>query len=80
MINQPAKDIGLVYTGTITEANFLKDQLELQGIPAIVRNDFSSSVMAGWVTPGAQHAVKLFVEKHDQGRSQKIIDDYFEAR
>ncbi len=80
MINQPAKDIGLVYTGTLTEAYFLKDQLEAQGIAAILRNDFSSSVMAGWVTPGAQNAVKLYVEKHEQGRSQRILDDYFADR
>lgn len=64
-----------VYTGPDTNVQYLQELFEKSGIPSRVRNDFESSIRAGFgSTPGQ---VLLFVFKKDYEEAVKIAKTTF---
>ena len=40
-----------------------------------IRDDFQNSIVAGWVTPGAENSVKVLVAKEDLSEALKAISE-----
>jgi len=66
-----------VYTGTGLTVNLLKDELEKSGISAIIRNDFSSGISAGF-SGGVPSAIDLFIQEFDLEKAEPIISEFIE--
>ena len=65
-----------VYTGSIVNVKHAQAELESQGISCIVKNDFESSLMAGF-SSGTPEAIEIYVFDEDQEKALKIIDDLY---
>lgn len=66
-----------VYTGTELTAKLLKEELEKQGIPGMVRNDFKSGVMAGF-SGGMPSDTDLYIQESDLEKARPIINRFNE--
>ena len=64
-----------VYSGTEITINLLKAELENYDIPAIVQNEFSSGVTAGF-SAGALSEVHLYIQEQDLERAEQIIVEF----
>ncbi len=65
--------IVLVFVGSAVEAAFIKEQLEKNNIPSLIKNDFHSGVIAGWGAAGFDNAVRLFVPQKYLEKAKRII-------
>ena len=61
-----------VYTGTEITVNLLKEELEKEGIPGIIQNDFNSGISSGFVG-GVVSAIDLFIQEVDLKKAEPIL-------
>ncbi len=75
-----SNDLALVYTGSKVEGMFLEELLKENGIGVFKKDTLEESVIAGWAngTPGDE--CLLFVEKQNEEKAKKILDEYFANR
>ena len=64
-----------VYTGTEVTVLLLMDELEKNGIPGIIQNDFNSGVIAGF-SAGTSSAVDLFIQETELKKAEPIISGF----
>ncbi|MBN2260459.1 MAG: DUF2007 domain-containing protein [Clostridiales bacterium] len=64
-----------VYTGTEITVNLLKEELEKEGIPGIIQNDFSSGISSGFVG-GVPSAIDLFIRELDLKKAEPILTSF----
>lgn len=75
---KPADDaLRLVFTGTQVDAKFVKAMLEDHDIPCLLKDPYNESIIAGWVTPGSEHGVRIFVEQKNLMRASYLIEKHF---
>jgi len=67
-----------VYSGTEISVSLLKDELETNGIAAMIRNDFQSGITAGFFGGGTS-AVDLFIQEADYQEAEPIITDFLKS-
>jgi hypothetical protein len=67
-------DIIKVFTGTEIQVLLLKGELEANGIPAMIRDDFNSALSAGFFS-GSPSSLYLFINEADLEKAQPIIDE-----
>ena len=70
-------DLVKIFTGSEIAVNLLKAELEKEGIPSLVRNDFQSGIAAGFVG-GIPSVVELYVNGSDRKRAEVIARDFRE--
>jgi len=58
-------EIIFLHSGTYIEISALNEFLYQNYIASIIRDDFQSSTLAGWVAPASMQNIKLFVKKSD---------------
>ncbi len=65
-------DLIKVYSGTEFIVNLLKDELDSIGIGALVQNEYSSGMLAGF-SGGIPSGVDLFIQKSDFKKAEPVI-------
>lgn len=68
-----------VFTGNEIEVILLKGELEENGISALVKDDFSSGIRAGFYG-GTPSSIELFIEESDMANAGPIVQQFLEAR
>ncbi|MDD4971194.1 MAG: DUF2007 domain-containing protein [Paludibacter sp.] len=64
-----------VYSGTEISVTLLKEELEENGIAAMMQNDYQSGITAGFFGGGTT-AIDLFVQESDLKASESIVNDF----
>lgn len=64
-----------IYTGSAIAVNLLKDELESNGIAALIRDDFYSGTLAGF-SGGVPSCVDLFIQEADLEKAESIISEF----
>lgn len=73
------KPLILLYSGGEVEVLLLKEELALEGIATMTRNDFQMGVKAGFYG-GTPSALDLFIYEEDLERAQQVLQDFLNAR
>lgn len=63
----------ILYSGSEIMVLAVKEILEQNNIPFIIRNDIESSITAGFVS--ADNAVNVLVEQKDAQRAEQLLID-----
>lgn len=63
-----------IFTGSEVLVAMLKEELENQGIPALIKSEFNSGVIAGF-SGGIPSAIDLYIEDKDLEKATLIIND-----
>jgi len=66
-----------VYSGTEISVTLLKEELEENGIAAMIQNDYQSGITAGFFGGGTT-AIDLFVQESDLKAAESIVNDFIE--
>jgi len=64
-----------IYSGTEISINLLKEELEENGIAAMIQNDYQSGITAGFFGGGTT-AIDLFVQESDLKAAEPIVTDF----
>lgn len=64
-----------IFTGSSIIVNLLKDEMENNGIAALIQDDFNSGTIAGF-SGGIPSSVELFVQKADLEKAEPIIKEF----
>lgn len=64
-----------VYTGTELTVNLLKEELEKNGISAMIQNDFNSGISAGF-SGGVPSSVDLFIQESDLEKAEPNLIEF----
>ncbi len=73
-------DLALVYTGSEVEGLFIQELLKQNGIGVFSKDTLEESVIAGWADGFPEDSFLIFVEKENEEKAKKIIEEYFAAR
>ncbi|MCD4772450.1 MAG: DUF2007 domain-containing protein [Bacteroidales bacterium] len=68
-----------IYTGTEVSVLYLKGMLEEIGVSAMIKDDFQSSISAGFVE-GTPSAIDLFIQKSELKKAEPIINDFIQNK
>ena len=55
----------IIYSGSFVNAQFIAGILEEENIQCVIKDEFHTSMMAGWAAPGAENSVRVMVAKED---------------
>jgi len=69
------KGVVRVYTGSEVLVGMLKGLLEEAGIFSMIKDDFQSSISAGFVS-GTPSALDLYIQESDREVAVPIIEDF----
>ena len=62
-----------IYSGSFLNAQFIANVLDENNIKCMVKDDYQNSIIAGWVSPGSENSVRVFVEKKDVEAAKEAI-------
>ena len=62
-----------IYSGSFLNAQFVANVLDENNIKCMVKDDYQNSIIAGWVSPGSENSVRLFVAKKDVEAAKEVI-------
>ena len=62
-----------IYSGSFLNAQFIANLLDENNIKCMVKDDYQNSIIAGWVSPGSENSIRLFVAKKDVEAAKEII-------
>ena len=62
-----------IYSGSFLNAQFIANVLDENNIKCMVKDDYQNSIIAGWVSPGSENSVRVFVAKKDVEAAKEII-------
>jgi hypothetical protein len=65
----------IIYSGSFVNAQFIAGILEDQKIQCVIKDDFHSSMMAGWADPGSENSVRVMVAKEDLTEAVQAIKE-----
>jgi len=71
-------DLIRVYSGTEISIALLKEELEENGIAAMIQNDYQSGIAAGFYGGGTS-AIDLFIQESDLKAAEPIINDFIKS-
>ena len=74
------EDLILLYTGSRIDISNLEEFLYQNEIPSIVRDDYQSGMLAGWVPPASMGNLKLFVKQTDFLKAQQLAKHFFDKK
>ncbi len=64
-----------IFTGSSIIVNLLKEELENNGIAALIQDDYTSGIIAGF-SGGVPTSVDLFIQQSDQEKAESIISEF----
>jgi len=62
-----------IYSGSFLNAQFVANVLDENNIKCMIKDDYQNSIIAGWVSPGSENSVRVFVEKKDVEAAKEAI-------
>ena len=62
-----------IYTGSFLNAQFIGNVLDENNIKCMVKDDYQNSIIAGWVSPGSENSIRVFVAKKDIEAAKEVI-------
>ena len=62
-----------IYSGSLINAQFIGNVLDENNIKCMVKDDYQNSIIAGWVSPGSENSVRVFVAKKDVETAKEVI-------
>ena len=62
-----------IYSGSFLNAQFVANVLDENNIKCMVKDDYQNSIIAGWVSPGSENSVRVFVAKKDIEAAKEAI-------
>ena len=62
-----------IYSGSFLNAQFIANVLDENNIKCMVKDDYQNSIIAGWVSPGSENSVRVFVPKKDVETAKEVI-------
>ena len=62
-----------IYSGSFLNAQFVANVLDENNIKCMVKDDYQNSIIAGWVSPGSENSVRVFVAKKDVEAAKELI-------
>ena len=65
----------IIYSGSFVNAQYIAGILEQGEIQCVIKDDFHSSMMAGWADPGTENSVRVLVTKEDLNQAIKAIKE-----
>ena len=68
-----ANELIHIYSGSFLNAQFIANILDENNIKCMVKDDYQNSIIAGWVSPGSENSVRVFVAKKDVQAAKEAI-------
>ena len=62
-----------IYSGSFLNAQFIANILDENNIKCMVKDDYQNSIIAGWVSPGSENSIRVFVAKKDVEAAKEVI-------
>ena len=62
-----------IYSGSFLNAQFIANVLDENNIKCMVKDDYQNSIIAGWVSPGSENSIRVFVAKKDVEAAKEVI-------
>ena len=62
-----------IYSGSFLNAQFVANVLDENNIKCMVKDDYQNSIIAGWVSPGSENSIRVFVTKKDVEAAKEVI-------
>ena len=62
-----------IYSGSFLNAQFVANVLDENNIKFMVKDDYQNSIIAGWVSPGSENSVRVFVANKDVEAAKEVI-------
>ena len=62
-----------IYSGSFLNAQLVPNVLDENNIKCMVKDDYQNSIIAGWVSPGSENSVRVFVAKKDVEAAKEVI-------
>ena len=62
-----------IYSGSFLNAQFVAKVLDENSIKCMVKDDYQNSIIAGWVSPGSENSIRVFVAKKDVEAAKELI-------
>ena len=62
-----------IYSGSFLNAQFVANVLDENNIKCMVKDDYQNSIIAGWVNPGSENSIRVFVAKKDVEAAKEVI-------
>ena len=62
-----------IFSGSFINAQFISNVLDENNIKCIVKDDYQNSIIAGWVSPGSENSIRVFVLKKDFKAAKELI-------
>ena len=62
-----------IYSGSFLNAQFIANVLDENNIKCMVKDDYQNSIIAGWVSPGSENSIRVFVAKKDVEEAKEVI-------
>ena len=62
-----------IYSGSFLNAQFVSNVLDENNIKCMVKDDYQNSIIAGWVSPGSENSVRVFVANKDVEAAKEVI-------
>lgn len=70
------KGLEKIFIGTDIEANYIAAMLNEESIQCFVRNNFESSLGAGWADGSPEQSTELLVYTEDGEKAKAVVDSY----
>ena len=68
-----ADDLIHIYSGSFLNAQFVANVLDENNIKCMIKDDYQNSIIAGWVSPGSENSIRVFVAKKDVKAAKEVI-------
>ena len=68
-----ANELIHIYSGSFLNAQFIAKVLNENNIKCTVKDDYQNSIIAGWVSPGSENSIRVFVAKKDVETAKELI-------
>ena len=62
-----------IYSGSFLNAQFIANVLDENNIKSWIKDDYQNSIIAGWVSPGSENSVRVFVANKDVEAAKEVI-------
>ena len=76
LIMENSTNLKRVFTGSVVEAQFIKQYLEDNNIDTLLRNTMDESMIAGWASGAPEDSALIFVFNEDYDKAIRLIEKY----
>lgn len=75
---QESEQLIELYAGSLIDVMAIEELLLENNIPVLIRNDFASGILAGWVPPDSENQVLIFVARKYFITAKYLVERYLD--